>query len=176
VTLQDGIFRIVSAVLNISNLTLTGNEESSSLDAGNKYVDRVSDVLGISVDCLEKLLCTKSITDPLTKKKIPQRLSHNMAEINRETFAKIVYDRLFDWIVSRVNVEIKKPLAGKNFKSIGLLDIFGFEVFDQSSCASILPTRSSSTTSTSTSLVSRWQPTRQKVSPVTLWSSPTTLP
>ena len=132
---QDGIFRILSSVLNISNLRFSGNEEASSVEEGNEYADRVSEVLGISIHNLEALLCSKSIIDPLTKKKIPQKLSQNMAEYNRETFAKIIYDRMFDWIVSRVNIEIKKPLVGpaKNFKSIGLLDIFGFEVFEVNS-------------------------------------------
>jgi myosin heavy subunit len=119
----------------LSNLNFKGNEEDSSLEEGNQYADRVSEVLGISLHNLENLLCFKAIIDPITKKKIPQNLSQNMAEYNRETFAKIIYDRLFDWIVSRVNIEIKKPLTGqaKNFKSIGLLDIFGFEVFESNS-------------------------------------------
>lgn len=122
-------------MLNLSNLKFRGNEEASALEEGNEYTDRVSDILGISLHNLEKLLCSKTIIDPITKSKIPQTLSQNMAENNRETFAKIIYDKLFDWIVSRVNIEIKKPLTGnaKNFKSIGLLDIFGFEVFESNS-------------------------------------------
>lgn len=44
----------------------------------------------------------------------------------RDALAKMVYKRMFEWIVARINNAILKP-GKKNF--IGVLDIFGFENF-----------------------------------------------
>jgi myosin-1 len=47
-----------------------------------------------------------------------------------------VYDRLFTWIVERVNKAINVNFKGKKtYKStvIGVLDIYGFEIFDTNS-------------------------------------------
>lgn len=47
-----------------------------------------------------------------------------------------VYDRLFTWIVERVNKAINVHNTGKKtYKStvIGVLDIYGFEIFDTNS-------------------------------------------
>jgi myosin heavy subunit len=62
-------------------------------------------------------------------------VSVEMAKFNRDTFAKFLYSKMFDWIVDRVNIAIKKPLVGGKAKytSIGLLDIFGFEIFEDNS-------------------------------------------
>ena len=50
----------------------------------------------------------------------------------RDSMAKIVYERMFNWIISKVNIAIsgeKKKKSRKKVNFIGLLDIFGFEIF-----------------------------------------------
>ena len=58
-----------------------------------------------------------------------------------KTLAKALYNNLFDWLVAKMNVEIlpeeiksRDPAAIESFglktKTIGLLDIFGFENFE----------------------------------------------
>ncbi|KAH8067064.1 hypothetical protein JL720_12576 [Aureococcus anophagefferens] len=49
----------------------------------------------------------------------------------RDALAKALYAKLFDWAVDRVNREMEAP-AGEA-KTIGVLDIFGFEIFDSGS-------------------------------------------
>uniref|UniRef100_A0A8B9F8P9 Myosin IA n=1 Tax=Amazona collaria TaxID=241587 RepID=A0A8B9F8P9_9PSIT len=46
----------------------------------------------------------------------------------RDALAKNIYSRLFDWLVTRINTSIQvKP--GKQRKVMGVLDIYGFEIF-----------------------------------------------
>lgn len=46
---------------------------------------------------------------------------------SRDSVAMALYSQCFSWIIMRINQKIK----GKdNFKSIGILDIFGFENFE----------------------------------------------
>ena len=129
------MFRLVSAVMNLSQLRVSGSEEQSSIDRDSAAARTLTEVLGLSRDCLDTLICTKSIVDPVTKQKISQSLSQAGAENNKDTLAKVVYSRLFDWLVGRLNVEIKKPRTGpaSHYRSIGILDIFGFEIFDTNS-------------------------------------------
>ena len=51
------------------------------------------------------------------------------AEDSRDALAKIIYSRMFDWIVKRINNTMYTP--GERF--IGVLDIFGFEAFKENS-------------------------------------------
>lgn len=48
----------------------------------------------------------------------------------RDAFVKGIYGRLFIWIVDKINKAIFKPKDNQYRKSIGVLDIFGFENFD----------------------------------------------
>lgn len=63
---------------------------------------------------------------------------HNsvQAEYGKDALAKAIYDRLFTWIISRINRAIlfrgSKSQARYN-SVIGVLDIYGFEIFDSNS-------------------------------------------
>ena len=46
----------------------------------------------------------------------------------RDALAKAIYTNLFDWIVERVNISMKARAATAHI--IGVLDIYGFEIFD----------------------------------------------
>ena len=67
------------------------------------------------------------------------RKPHSVAEANisRDSFSKALYDRLFTWIVGHVNSVIDPALTEsanhQNSTVIGVLDIYGFEVFDNNS-------------------------------------------
>uniref|UniRef100_A0A8D2CX76 Myosin VIIA n=1 Tax=Sciurus vulgaris TaxID=55149 RepID=A0A8D2CX76_SCIVU len=59
-------------------------------------------------------------------------LSREQALDVRDAFVKGIYGRLFVWIVDKINVAIYKPPSQEvknSRRSIGLLDIFGFENF-----------------------------------------------
>jgi myosin-1 len=55
-------------------------------------------------------------------------LNQVQANAVRDAFAKVIYNKLFDWIVKRINQSMSVP-SGRHL-SIGVLDIYGFEVFD----------------------------------------------
>ena len=51
----------------------------------------------------------------------------------RDALSKALYGKLFDWLVNRINVAISKGAISGPAKHIGVLDIFGFEVFEHNS-------------------------------------------
>uniref|UniRef100_A0A3B4AZ40 Myosin IG n=1 Tax=Periophthalmus magnuspinnatus TaxID=409849 RepID=A0A3B4AZ40_9GOBI len=68
---------------------------------------------------------------------IQKEHSEQEASFGRDAFAKALYERLFAWIVGRINsiIEVKNynpVLHGKN-TVIGVLDIYGFEIFENNS-------------------------------------------
>ena len=50
---------------------------------------------------------------------------------SQEGLAKAIYSKLFDFIVERLNETVVAPPG--NLKSIGVLDIFGFEILESNS-------------------------------------------
>lgn len=63
---------------------------------------------------------------------------HNVtqAEQGRDALAKAIYERLFSWIIQRVNMSIlveANDVQKKFNRVIGVLDIYGFEIFDRNS-------------------------------------------
>ena len=56
----------------------------------------------------------------------------------RDAFSKAIYSNLFQWIVERINKKIryrsrKSTIVGDNLPKIGILDIYGFEIFENNS-------------------------------------------
>ena len=58
-------------------------------------------------------------------------LNPTQAVAVRDALAKAVYNNLFEWIVARVNVSMATRSAVAN--TIGILDIYGFEIFEKNS-------------------------------------------
>ena len=67
---------------------------------------------------------------------IETALGRGKAMDNRDALAKQMYDNLFNWLVRKMNQTIEPAAIGEESfkdraKTIGLLDIFGFENFDK---------------------------------------------
>ena len=87
------------------------------------------------MDDQESICCKRFLHVPGQSKPIIQYCSVNEAVINRDTFSRIVYEKMFNRLIQMVNNSIIKPFkkSKSNYKSIGLLDIFGFEIFKDNS-------------------------------------------
>ena len=56
-------------------------------------------------------------------------LSKEEADAARDALAKFIYEKMFDWIVQRINQSIGKGNDARP-QTISILDIFGFEIFE----------------------------------------------
>jgi myosin heavy subunit len=56
----------------------------------------------------------------------------------RDSIAKEVYFRLFNFLVTQLNMNIAPREAQEETLGIGLLDIYGFEVFEQNGFEQLL--------------------------------------
>ena len=127
---QESIISILMGVLHLGNIKFVGED---SADVENFETLEISaHLLGLDTEELKKVLTTRVIVDPSDKSEIimPQNISQSL--YIRDATAKAIYAKLFSWLVERINktifIQQKKPS-----KIIGLLDIYGFEVFDENS-------------------------------------------
>jgi len=60
-------------------------------------------------------------------------LNRELAIYARDALAKAIYDRLFTWLVQRVNRSLKPEEEVIRTKVMGILDIYGFEIFGKNS-------------------------------------------
>uniref|UniRef100_A0A8C4EBQ7 Myosin VIIAa n=1 Tax=Dicentrarchus labrax TaxID=13489 RepID=A0A8C4EBQ7_DICLA len=115
------ISKLLAAILHMGNL---------------RYEGKVKSVLGEGISpfynkCDPCLLGTRTL---ITRgETVSTPLSKEQALDVRDAFVKVpIYGRLFVWIVEKINAAIYKPASSQPKvlrRSIGLLDIFGFENF-----------------------------------------------
>ncbi|CAI0436865.1 unnamed protein product [Linum tenue] len=130
---QDAIFRVVAAVLHLGNIVFAkGSEPDSSEpkdDDARKHLKIAAELFMCDEKGLEDSLCKRVI---VTRDDVIMKvLDPVAATINRDALAKIVYSRLFDWLVNKINSSIGQDPDSKSL--IGVLDIYGFESFKTNS-------------------------------------------
>lgn len=134
---QLDLFTVASALLWTSNLTFVEESaDASMLDVDNPSCRFAVDLLGVRADDLNAALCTVAIE--ARGETLYKQLPIERAEKALEALIKTTYGALFAHIVRRINsfITVRGEAAVRsNLKttSIGVLDIFGFESFDQNS-------------------------------------------
>ncbi|XP_072950421.1 myosin-17-like [Typha angustifolia] len=130
---QEGIFRVVAAILHIGNIDFAkGTEVDSSVIKDEKsrfHLNTAAELLMCDCKNLEKALITRVIVTP--EEVITRTLDPASAIVSRDGLAKTIYSRLFDWLVDKINVSIGQD--PNSTKLIGVLDIYGFESFKSNS-------------------------------------------
>ncbi|XP_050497892.1 unconventional myosin ID isoform X1 [Diabrotica virgifera virgifera] len=132
---QDTLWRVVAAILHLGNVDFENDDDEKLRLKKSKGVDYAADLLQIKKSDLETALCERVIAargDIMRKEH-----TETEASFGKDAFAKAVYDRLFTWIVDKINaaIAVDKTNLTKTYKSslIGVLDIYGFEIFDNNS-------------------------------------------
>ncbi|CAA2934072.1 myosin-6-like [Olea europaea subsp. europaea] len=130
---QDAIFRVIAAILHLGNIEFAkGKEMDSSMPKDEKswfHLRTAAELFMCDVKALEDSLCKRVIVT--RDETITKWLDPEAAVSSRDALAKIVYSRLFDWLVDKINSSIGQDPDSKCL--IGVLDIYGFESFKTNS-------------------------------------------
>ena len=134
---QEGIFRTVAAVMWLGQVEF---EPKNGEECKVKDMKPVS-VVAELIRCDEKMVHDALVSRGYqagSEKSIVTPLDVEKAYYTRDALAKTIYFRLFDWIISRTNIAIDplKILSQSELDhavSIGVLDIYGFEIFESNS-------------------------------------------
>ncbi|XP_012266629.2 myosin heavy chain 95F-like isoform X2 [Athalia rosae] len=132
------IYTMIAAVLHLGNITFEDNPEDAkggsriTSDSEISVVTSAS-LLGVDPDELRQALISKVMQTSRGGIKgtiIMVPLKVHEANGGRDALAKVIYSKLFDHIVSRINKSI--PFESSSYY-IGVLDIAGFEYFQVNS-------------------------------------------
>ena len=121
------IFKVISAVLLLGNIKFKVENNVCTLENKDIY-ENICKLLNIE---------SESLLDAITRKFMPSEKKYggsfeqNQIKSFFDGLAKELYNRLFLWIVKKLNKTLDINKIEDNTKYIGLLDIFGFECFQK---------------------------------------------
>nr|XP_020742587.1 myosin-14 [Odocoileus virginianus texanus] len=125
------MLRMVSAVLQFGNIVLKRerNTDQASMP-DNTAAQKLCRLLGLGVTDFSRALLTPRIK--VGRDYVQKAQTKEQADFALEALAKATYERLFRWLVLRLNRALdRSPRQGASF--LGILDIAGFEIFQLNS-------------------------------------------
>ncbi|CAO1373534.1 unnamed protein product [Diamesa serratosioi] len=127
----NSIFRIVSSVLLFGSMKFKQERNSDQATLpDNTVAQKIAHLLGLGVTDMTKAFLTPRIKvgrDFVTKAQTKEQV-----EFAVEAIAKACYEKMFKWLVNRINRSLDRTKRqGASF--IGILDMAGFEIFELNS-------------------------------------------
>ncbi|XP_031415395.1 unconventional myosin-Ib isoform X8 [Clupea harengus] len=130
----QSVLELVAAVLKLGNIEfkpesrVNGFDESRVKDKND--LKEMCELLGIEQSVLERAFSYRTVEAKMEK--VSTTLNVAQAYYARDALAKNLYSRLFSWLVNRINESIKAQTKHRK-KVMGVLDIYGFEIFEDNS-------------------------------------------
>jgi len=136
----QSILSLLASILHFGNLRFAPKEvegaEGSKIE-NPETLEIFCELLGLDAKEVAKRLTKRELQTMAPGGKIDTYLVPQnpiQAAGRRDAISKALYERLFDLIVNRINVALEQgDDENANFLSIGVLDIYGFEVFKYNS-------------------------------------------
>ncbi|KAH7910455.1 P-loop containing nucleoside triphosphate hydrolase protein [Hygrophoropsis aurantiaca] len=131
---QSEIFRMLAIILWLGNVQFEEMDDGNATIADTSVTDFISYLMEVDPAAVQKALTSRTMETQRGGRRgsiydVP--LNPAQATAGRDALAKAIYNNLFEWIVSRINVSMKP--RGTTSQVIGILDIFGFEIFEDNS-------------------------------------------
>eukprot|EP01113_Clastostelium_recurvatum_P038626 TRINITY_DN57_c0_g2_i1.p1 TRINITY_DN57_c0_g2~~TRINITY_DN57_c0_g2_i1.p1 ORF type:complete len:1863 (-),score=713.26 TRINITY_DN57_c0_g2_i1:63-5651(-) len=145
----DCVWRVISAILHVGNVSF--EQEKSGEEASAKVVEVVeassegapypagynplataATLMGVNLAALQRTLTVRKIT--AGRESYELNMTVQQAQEARDSFSMLLYSRLFDWLVMRINESIYLGATNTaKIATISVLDIYGFEFFETNS-------------------------------------------
>lgn len=131
---QNEIFRMLAIILWLGNVDFQEMDDGNSVISDTAITDFIAHLIEVDSAMIQKVLTSRVVETQRGGRRgsvydVP--LNPAQATAGRDALAKAIYNNLFEWIVSRINVSMKARSASAQV--IGILDIFGFEIFEDNS-------------------------------------------
>ncbi|GFN82452.1 hypothetical protein PoB_000895800 [Plakobranchus ocellatus] len=126
---QNDILSIVAGILHLGNISFAESGNYASVQ-NDDFLQFPAYLFGVDQEILRDKLTGRIMDSKWGGKteSIEMKLNVEQAEFTRDALAKALYSRLFDYLVEAVNKAMQKDYEEVN---VGILDIYGFEIFAQ---------------------------------------------
>eukprot|EP01006_Ploeotia_vitrea_P006659 TRINITY_DN14299_c0_g1_i1.p1 TRINITY_DN14299_c0_g1~~TRINITY_DN14299_c0_g1_i1.p1 ORF type:complete len:1156 (-),score=254.86 TRINITY_DN14299_c0_g1_i1:284-3751(-) len=121
------IQELLAGILNMGEIEFTCKDDVCSVKNPDQ-LQVVKEILGLDPEILKKVLCYKKVK--VGGEVIESPLIMDQCRAARDAIAKTIYEKIFDWVVKKINEAFAVTPDMKKLM-IGILDIYGFEVFDR---------------------------------------------
>jgi myosin-1 len=131
---QNDILRMLAAILWLGNVSFIENDQGNAQVADQGVPDFIAYLLEVDATAVTKALTERIVeTHRGGRRGSIYESPNNPVQANavRDALSKAIYNNLFEWIVARVNKSMAPKQASANV--IGVLDIYGFEIFENNS-------------------------------------------
>ena len=128
----EAVVKCLSAILLLGNITFTSSGQNDACGLASTampLVKSVADLLAVDGDELAETLVVRETQAENTVVASP--LTVEEAQSGVDALAKSLYARLFSYVLAKVNDSLATKKQSGNEVSLGILDIFGFEVFEE---------------------------------------------
>lgn len=131
---QDDVFRMLAAILWIGNIQFVEDDQGNSAIADESVIAYVAYLLDVDSPSVHRAMTIRLMETARGGRRgsvyeVPLNTTQALAV--RDALSKAIYFNLFDWIVERINSSLTARSSISN--SIGILDIYGFEIFEKNS-------------------------------------------
>uniref|UniRef100_A0A7N6BHN0 Myosin-9 n=1 Tax=Anabas testudineus TaxID=64144 RepID=A0A7N6BHN0_ANATE len=128
---QIGMLKVVASVLQLGNISFKKERHTDQASMpDNTAAQKVCHLMGMNVTDFTRAILSPRIK--VGRDYVQKAQTQEQAEFAVEALAKATYERMFRWLVMRINKALDKTKRqGASF--IGILDIAGFEIFELNS-------------------------------------------
>ncbi|XP_030631998.1 myosin Ic, paralog b isoform X3 [Chanos chanos] len=130
----EELLNIIASVLHLGNVQYGSEESGNAYITTDSQIKYLSRLIGVDGSVLKEALTHKKII--AKGEELMSPLNQEQAASARDALSKAIYGRTFTWLVNKINASLEfkdSSFSSKNASVIGLLDIYGFEVFQNNS-------------------------------------------
>ncbi|XP_066841121.1 myosin-7-like [Anser cygnoides] len=124
---KAGVYKLTGAIMHLGNMKFKQKQREEQAEPdGTEDADKSAYLMGLNSADLLKGLCHPRVkvgNEYVTKGQSVQQVYYSIGAL-----AKAVYEKMFNWMVTRINNSLETKQPRQYF--IGVLDIAGFEIFD----------------------------------------------
>jgi len=141
-----GCFDVVASVLALGNIKFEDTKSSEEdqpkckiAKGSDTFLETAARLLGSDEETITEALTTRHVTAGINYQ-VTIYQNSEQSSIARDALAKAIYAAMFEWVVKRVNASMDRNSHNDSMENgdfntdlpfIGLLDIFGFEIFKE---------------------------------------------
>lgn len=124
---STGLINVVAAIMHLGNLEFDPKNVDKASIKDSKPLDIAAGLIEVDPERLS--LSMVSQKKKMGRDFITTFRTREQAEATRDACCKALYNQAFNWLIQRINkaLAVKK---NKNCHVVGVLDIFGFEIFE----------------------------------------------